>query len=145
MFPPENIDKRPPKDLATNVEVFLFVTQRNYNLAHHVRTHQCEPAPARCRQSRARSPCRRAHAAKLPIALKSESSLFGSFSLSQERKRKRTSGKKLTFYLHYNNFRDKTVSPLFFLTKKAQKEKFQKKNAAKKFRSLRRATRLAQP
>ena len=59
---------------------------------------------------------------------------FFSFARKEEKKK---IGVKCNYYSDYSGFTTKAVSPLFFLTKKAQKEKFQKKNAAKKFRSLR--------
>ena len=59
---------------------------------------------------------------------------------------KEKAGFFLTSYKSYNNFDTQIGTPLFLLTKKAQKKKFSKRKAPfKRFRSLRRATRATRP
>ena len=64
--------------------------------------------------------------------LKSESSLFGSFSLSQERKRKRTSGLNVTI-IRITAILTPASELRFSLTQKAQR-KARKRNAAMRLR-----------
>ena len=97
-----------------------------------MRTRQCEPPTAvGASQGRVALVARRNE--RNLHCLKSESSLFGSFSLSQERKRKRTSGLNVTI-IRITAILTPASELRFSLTQKAQR-KARKRNAAMRLRA----------